>query len=61
MLDYVKLILDKVSFDVNLFQKELIKSLKWLTDTEKNELEKWAENNYGNKYGYVLQDVFKEK
>jgi hypothetical protein len=42
MLEYCKLILGKVSFDTNLFDKEFIKAIKWLGETEKTELINWA-------------------
>jgi len=48
MLDYAKMILQKVSFDPHLFHKELIKSLKWLSEKEKNELKVWAINKFGH-------------
>lgn len=60
MLEYVKMILDKVSFDVNLFQKELLKSLRWLSEPEKQELKTWTEQQYGKVYGYVIYDVFRK-
>ena len=34
MLDLTKKILTVVSFDAKLFQKELEKALKWITDAE---------------------------
>lgn len=45
-LDYYKLLLKKVSFDNNLFRKELGKANQVLTVEEKSELRKWVlENN----------------
>lgn len=41
MLEYVKTILKKVSFDRRLFRKEYKKSLSWLTSHEINELRNW--------------------
>jgi len=61
MLDYVKTILNKVSFDVNLFRKELMKSLGRLSQEEREELRVWTEQQYGKVYGYVINDVFKIK
>lgn len=60
MLEYVKMILDKVSFDVNLFQKELLKSLGWLSEEERQELKKWTELQFGKVYGNVINDVFRK-
>lgn len=42
MLEYVKMILQKVSFDRRLFRKEYRKSLGWLSMQEVNELRVWA-------------------
>lgn len=41
MLEYVKTILKKVSFDRRLFRKEYKKSLSWLTSHEVSELRNW--------------------
>jgi len=41
MLDYTKMILSKVSFDVRLFQKEFEKALNKLLPTEIHELIEW--------------------
>jgi hypothetical protein len=40
-LDYYKLILDKVSFDQDLFRKEYQKAKKGLMDHEWKELNQW--------------------
>lgn len=49
MIDYCKTVLEKVSFEPILFEKELIKSLKWLNQTEKDEFIKWCSINFKNK------------
>ncbi len=41
MLDYVKTILSKVSFDKRLFRKEYRKSLNWLSESEASQLKRW--------------------
>ncbi len=41
MLEYFKIILDKVSFDKKLFRKEYRKSLSSLTKDEANQLKNW--------------------
>lgn len=41
MLDYMKVILSKVSFDRRLFRKEYKKSLSWLSSNEAMELKDW--------------------
>jgi len=45
-LEYAKLILQKVSFDARLFQKELKKSLKWVSREERSILREWVLINY---------------
>lgn len=46
MLEYIKNVLKKVSFDESLFQKELKKSEKWLDPKEQNELRQWVGSNF---------------
>lgn len=45
-LDYTKMILQKVSFNVELFRKELKKALNSLVKPEAEALRKWALENY---------------
>jgi hypothetical protein len=40
-LDYYKIILDKVSFDSNLFKKEYQKAVGQLTESEIEDLDRW--------------------
>lgn len=46
MLEYAKTILEKVSFDVNLFKKEFEKAVKMLMPEEVNELISWIRKNF---------------
>lgn len=48
MNDYLIEVLTKVSFDKGLFQKELNKSKRWLTNEEWDQLYGWAVKNFGN-------------
>jgi len=48
MLDYCKVILEKVSFDSQLFYKELKKAINWLCENEITELENWARHRFSN-------------
>lgn len=41
MLEYTKTVLQKVSFDAQLFSRELKKALKTLLPTELSELKRW--------------------
>ena len=54
MLEYVKTILKKVSFDRKLFEKELVKALKVLVPKELKELKVWCYDNFGNIYRVIL-------
>lgn len=47
MLDYTKTILQKMSFDASLLQKEWGKAINWLMDSEVMELEKWVHDKLG--------------
>lgn len=50
MLEYVKTILGKVSFDNELFMRELRKALTQLPPAEQGQLENWLKDNYGERY-----------
>jgi hypothetical protein len=58
MLEYFKLILTKVSFSKELFEKELKKAIAVLVEDEVKELQQWCMDNYGNKYQGVLSRCF---
>lgn len=53
MLEYTKLILEKVSFDRKLFEKELTKAIRYLLDPELRELERWCMERFGLQYALV--------
>lgn len=57
MLEYVKVILEKVSFDKVLFEKELKKGLKLLVPKEAKELKNWCYQKF-QKYRYLLNRIF---
>lgn len=50
MLEYSKLILEKVSFDTKLFEKELVKALKLLMPADRAELQTWVIRTFGVQY-----------
>jgi len=60
MLNYTKLILRKVSFSRELFGKELRKSIKWLKKDEILLLQAWCVISFGDIYGDVIQETFKQ-
>lgn len=58
MLSYVKTILEKVSFDKSLFEKELKKGIKELLPNEIYELKTWCYDKFGQIYYNILNNVF---
>lgn len=58
MLEYIKTILQKVSFDKNLFEKELMKAIKLLIPKELKQLRRWCYAQYGKVYRVVLNHCF---
>lgn len=58
MLEYCKKILSKVSFDKNLFEKELVKAIQKLLDKELKVLKKWCYKKFGSLYLSVLDRHF---
>lgn len=59
MLKYTKTVLQKVSFNKDLFKKELQKSLRWLRRDEIIVLQTWCVLNFGSMYMDVINEVFK--
>jgi len=59
MLEMTKKILISVSFDRILFQKELNKSLKWISDSEELKIFKlWCIVEFGVKYPKIISRAF---
>lgn len=58
MLNYVKTVLTKVSFDALLFEKELRKAIKMLIADELNELKQWCYNRFGAEHEAILNRCF---
>lgn len=59
MFEYTKQILTKVSFDRNLFRKELIKSLRILKGDERKMLKLWCVATFAA-YSDVIVDAFRK-
>ena len=57
MLEFTKKILSKVSFDKNLFKKELSKSARWLSKQEVLTLKIWALTTFSH-YKNTILEVF---
>ena len=57
MLEFSKKILSKVSFDKNLFRKELRKSIVWLNKKEVITLKIWALTTF-SQYKNTILEVF---
>ncbi len=58
MLEYIKTILQKVSFDKALFEKELAKAIKLLIPKEVKQLRRWCYVQFGKIYRSVLTRCF---
>ena len=58
MLNYVKTVLTKVSFDALLFEKELRKAIKVLIGEEINELRQWCYTRFGGQHEAILNRCF---
>lgn len=58
MLEFKKKILKTVSFDLHLFEKELMKATKWLASEELEDLQKWCYTNFGEHYKNIMDRCF---
>jgi hypothetical protein len=58
MLEYTKTVLKKVSFDKELFSRELEKSIKWLKACEIEKLKQWLVENYYHMYKDIILNIF---
>lgn len=62
MLELTKNVLKKVSFDAFLFQKELNKALKWITDAEEvKTFKEWCIVEFGSVYPKIIKKAFASK
>ncbi len=59
MLEYYKLIIDKVSFSAHLFEKELKKAIRAILPDDMPKLMDWAYQKYGSVYRRILDALFK--
>lgn len=59
MLELTKKILRGVSFDAQLFQKELHKAMKWIIDAEEiQKFQEWCISEFGAKYPTIIRKAF---
>lgn len=58
MLNYIKNILSRVSFDAMLFEKELRKAIRMLIAEEIGELKRWCYSHYRDKHEAILHRCF---
>jgi len=59
MFELTKKILKNVSFDSFLFQKELNKALKWITDAEEMQrFREWCIVEFGTLYPVIIKNAF---
>ncbi|HIP31908.1 MAG TPA: hypothetical protein EYG86_04015 [Crocinitomicaceae bacterium] len=62
MIEFTQKILRAVSFDKQLFQKELGKALKWITDAEEiQKFQEWCIVEFGAKYPKVISKAFAKR
>lgn len=62
MIEFTQKILTAVSFDRQLFQKELGKALKWLSDAEEiQKFQEWCIVEFGAKYPKIISKAFAKK
>lgn len=62
MLELTKKILKGVSFDPQLFQKELNKALKWINDAEEvKKFKEWCIVEFGNTYPMIISKTFAQQ
>jgi hypothetical protein len=59
MLEFVKTVLTKVSFDKELFRKELTKGIKWISPSERSLLLAWCLTQFGQTHQDIIKEVFR--
>lgn len=59
MLEYSKTVLEKVSFDESLFEREYRKLKRWLLKNERIELEQWCKNRFSGLHPVLISKLVK--
>lgn len=57
MLEQTKIVLANVSFDFDLFKKELAKAIKWLNPADLEALKNWCLDNYSDTYQEIISEI----
>ncbi|TLX77044.1 hypothetical protein E9993_05005 [Labilibacter sediminis] len=60
MLKHQKAVLNGVRNNRNLFKKELIKSLHWMSNSELSQFVKWVKTNFYREYAELINDVLNQ-
>ena len=58
MVEYFKIVLNGVSEDRSLFEKELRKALIWMTKDELSSLKVWLRERFYPQYKTLIDEVF---
>ena len=58
MLEHQKKVLRQISYDKELFRREILNSFKWLKSYEIIMLHKWLKDNFSRTHNDVIQTVF---
>lgn len=58
MLEFYKKVISAVSFDSNLFEKELFKAANRLSETDISQLHHWCVEKFGDIYLDIISRVF---
>ena len=60
MLEYSKTVLQKVSFDATLFERELLKAIRSIVSEKIEEFKNWCYNKFGDVYSDILSRCFSQ-
>ncbi len=61
MLDHQKIILQNVMYDTQLFEKELMKSIRWLEAEDVQKLKNWLQTNLWKSHKEIIRKVFERE
>ena len=58
MLELMKIVLSKMTFDRRLFKKELLKAVQRIPQEQLQEFRAWCYDQFANKYPVALKHAF---